>query len=279
MEELRPEDLEGLVQELNEEHDVQESPPQKVEELLRVLQSGNPYLARWNAAEQLGKLDTSSPRIVQALIVARKSDTHRVVRDAAARALRAPVHLQCLQGHPNLKEEAERVVKDMQPAETAPRREKAERFDRKKPSSGLELIVMVGMGVAWMGGSIAMYGSNLPVCVALFVTLVGATLVAWGLWSWLSPTSARNLFLTSHVQTEGAVTGLDKEKSRSDYGPNYRYYVTILFKADDANMGMRVMELKADVAHRIWKRTKTGDTVGVRYVPQDPRIALIQGEW
>jgi hypothetical protein len=117
------------------------------------------------------------------------------------------------------------------------------------------------------------------VCVAIFVTLVGVALVAWGLWSWLSPTSTRNLFLASHRQTDGTVTGLDKKKSHSDYGPNYRYYVTVLFEADDANAGTRVIALKAEVIHRIWKGMKRGDAIGIRYAPQDPRIALIQGEW
>ena len=131
---------------------------------------------------------------------------------------------------------------------------------------------------AVMGVSTAMYGSNLPVCVAVFVTLVGAALVAWSLWRWLSPASPRNLFLASHRHTDGTVTGLDKKKGRSDYGPVYRYYATVLFEADDANMGTRVLALRAEVADRVWKQMKTGDTVGVRYVPQDPRVALIDGE-
>jgi hypothetical protein len=173
----------------------------------------------------------------------------------------------------------ETVVKDMQPVETVLQRQKAERCDRKKPASGLELAVFVGMGLAVMGVSTAMYGSNLPVYVAVFVTLVGAALVAWSLWRWLSPASPRNLFFASHRQTDGTVTGLDKKKGHSDYGPDYSYYVTVLFEADDANMGTRVLALEAEVAHRIWKGMKHGDTVGVRYVPQDPRVALIEGEW
>jgi membrane protein implicated in regulation of membrane protease activity len=135
------------------------------------------------------------------------------------------------------------------------------------------------MGLAVMGVSTAMYGSNLPVFVAVFVTLVGAALVAWSLWRWLSPTSARNRFRTSHRQTAGTVIGLDKKEGHSEYGPDWRYYVTVLFGADDANAGTRVLALKAEVAHRIWKGTKHGDTVAIRYAPQDPRIALIQGEW
>ena len=40
MEELKPQDLEELVQELEGESSAQESPPPDIDELLRVLQSG-----------------------------------------------------------------------------------------------------------------------------------------------------------------------------------------------------------------------------------------------
>lgn len=101
MTELPPEELEDLVQDVEEESHTEESLPPEVEELLRTLRSGGPYLDRRSAALELGNLDTSSPRILQALAVAQASDPHPDVRRAAAGSLRAPVHQETLRRHPD----------------------------------------------------------------------------------------------------------------------------------------------------------------------------------
>jgi hypothetical protein len=82
------------LQELEEEDSTQASPPPEVEELLHVLHSGSRHRDRADAAEQLGKVETSSPRIVRALIAAYESDPHRLVKWTAAESLCAPVHHQ-----------------------------------------------------------------------------------------------------------------------------------------------------------------------------------------
>lgn len=101
MQEVPPKELEDLVQDLEEETHTEESLPPEVEKLLRTLQSGGPYLDRRSAALELGNLDTSSPRILQALAVAQASDPHPDVRRAAAGSLRAPVHQETLRRHPD----------------------------------------------------------------------------------------------------------------------------------------------------------------------------------
>ena len=106
MEDLRPEELEELVQELEEESEEEEALSPEVEALLRDLGPWSPKHARRDAAEQLGRVGTSSPRIVQALITACESPSE-LVSTAAAKSLRAPVHQECLQQHPELTEEAE----------------------------------------------------------------------------------------------------------------------------------------------------------------------------
>ncbi len=110
MEELGPQELGDLLQELEEEYGAQESLPQEVEELLHVLQSGPP-LDRCDAAEQLGEVGTSSPQIVRALIAAYESDAYSMVNRAAAKALRVPVHQGYLKEHPDLMEATERAIK------------------------------------------------------------------------------------------------------------------------------------------------------------------------
>jgi hypothetical protein len=98
MEELQPEDLEELVQELEEEDRAEEISPQEVEALLRDLQADS-IDTRRAAAERLGKLTTSNPEIVQALIAAKENDAIYAVKKAAEDALRAPVHQEYLAQH------------------------------------------------------------------------------------------------------------------------------------------------------------------------------------
>lgn len=112
MEELEPQELEDLVQEL-EEAGAQESLLQEVENLLRVLQSGNLHTARQDAAEQLGNVRTSSDRIVLALITASESDPHPDVRRAATGSLQAPVHKEYLRQHPNVVESTKRALQQV----------------------------------------------------------------------------------------------------------------------------------------------------------------------
>ena len=97
MEERQLQDIEQLLDELEEEHGAEESLPSDVEELLHALQSSNLYLARLDAAERLGKVDTSDSGIVQALIAALESDSIPEVRRAATKSLRAAVHQEYLQ--------------------------------------------------------------------------------------------------------------------------------------------------------------------------------------
>jgi hypothetical protein len=112
MEELKPQDIEDLLQEREEGDGAQESLPQEVEELLRVLQSGSAALDRRDAAEDLGKVGTSNPRIVRVLIGAYESDPSSMVNRAAAKSLRALAHQEYLQQHPDLMEATERALQE-----------------------------------------------------------------------------------------------------------------------------------------------------------------------
>ncbi len=75
MDELLPQDIDDLLQELEEDYGTEEPFPPEVEKLLQDLQSGSSYLAREDAADQLGNVGTSGRRIVQALVAAYQSDT------------------------------------------------------------------------------------------------------------------------------------------------------------------------------------------------------------
>lgn len=104
MEELQPEELEELLQELEEEYGAEESPSPEVEALLRDLQPSRGFMLRLRAARQLGGLSSSNRQIVQALGTVAEIDHSDEVRAAAAESLRAPVHQSLLQEHPELRE-------------------------------------------------------------------------------------------------------------------------------------------------------------------------------
>jgi len=110
MEELEPQELEELVQELEEESSAEELLPPEVEQLLRDLQSERGYSFQLRAAKQLGEVSRSNRRVVQTLITAAETDASVAVRTRAAKALRTRVHQAVLQQHPDLKEAAEKLL-------------------------------------------------------------------------------------------------------------------------------------------------------------------------
>jgi hypothetical protein len=109
MEELKPEELEELVQELAEESEEEEALSPEVDRLLRGLGRWSPEHTQRDAAEQLGRVGTSSPQIVQALIAACQSPSGQV-RAAAAKSLRAPAHQEYLRQHPEVVAAAESAL-------------------------------------------------------------------------------------------------------------------------------------------------------------------------
>ena len=122
MEELKPDELEELVQELESESGEEETLSPEVEELLRDLQSGSSALDRMDAAQQLGEVGTSNPRIVRGLIAVYESDSYSMVSRAAAKALRAPVHQECLQQDPELAESAKKALAKVRIPDTGSKR-------------------------------------------------------------------------------------------------------------------------------------------------------------
>jgi hypothetical protein len=112
MEEVQTHELEELVQDLEGDAGEELLPPE-VDELLQNLKPGPRPMLRIRAAEQLGEITRSSPRVVQALVTAAETDSVARVRSTAAESLRARVHLRCLQQHPDLLEAVERVVPEV----------------------------------------------------------------------------------------------------------------------------------------------------------------------
>jgi hypothetical protein len=102
MEELQPEELEALVQELEGETGADEAPSPEVEELLRDLEPERPMELKIEAVRQLGELSSSNPQIVKALADASMWDASPEFRRLAAASLLAPVHQAVVEQHPGL---------------------------------------------------------------------------------------------------------------------------------------------------------------------------------
>ena len=154
MEELKPEDLEALVRELEGESSAQESPRPDIDQLLGVLQSGTVYSARRDAAEQLGEVGTSSPRIVRALVAAYESDSYATVSQAAARSLRAPVHQEYLREDPDLMEVVEKALEQRPGSERqGPRPDMSS--ERAELEAQLESIAKSDSGLAGLFAAVA----------------------------------------------------------------------------------------------------------------------------
>ena len=110
MEELQPHELEELVHELGGENGARESLPPDVEHFLRRLETGRRPIDQRDAAVRLGRVGSSSPRIVRALCAACESPSYSL-SIAAAESLGAPVHQEYLHQHPDLMEEVGRALR------------------------------------------------------------------------------------------------------------------------------------------------------------------------
>jgi hypothetical protein len=108
-EEPHPQEIEALVQELQEDAGVEGELRPQVDDLLRDLRADS-AITRFKAADQLGKLSLSSASVVRALITAQESESDSTVRWYAARSLRAPVHQEVLQQHPDLMKRAQSLA-------------------------------------------------------------------------------------------------------------------------------------------------------------------------
>ena len=186
MEELKPEELEQLVQELQGESQEEEALSPEVERLLRDLQPARLFTSRLRAARQLGGLDSSSRQIVQALATVAEMDDSDEVRAMAAQSLRAPVHHEYLKEHLDQKRAAEtthqqRPITDRrvpQAEERAGRRmpEQKSRIPVQCLKAGSVVGVMVGLAIGIWFSYAPEPGS--PAGVMVIALTVGAVLGA-----------------------------------------------------------------------------------------------------
>lgn len=117
MDELRPQDIEDVLRELEGEDGTEEPLPPEVEQLLQALQPPNLYVARQRAAKQLGTVGWSSWQVVHDLLVVGETDPSAEVRGMAVESLRAPVHQAVLQRYPELRDRAQVLAQQIEAAQ------------------------------------------------------------------------------------------------------------------------------------------------------------------
>jgi hypothetical protein len=144
----------------------------------------------------------------------------------------------------------------------------------KTESPGAWLVVIVltvfvtGSAIAW--GAISWFSPvwTLIAVLAIIVAVSRLSYAAvkdWGGWHRFHDTAAES--------TATVVRRID-EKEKDSYGDvTHTYYVVVLVDSDQ----FRDTELKARVNHTYYSWALEGKTIGVRYLPGDPKVALLEG--
>jgi hypothetical protein len=179
MEELKPEDLQELVQELQEESSLEEALPPELEQLLRDLQPARRFTARLRAARQLGEVSIGSRQIVQSLATVAELDDSDEVRAVASESLRAPVHQVYVQEYLERKKaidvaRQQRLVRDTQAAETKrdagrSEPEQESRIPIQCLKSGAIAGLVIGLVIGYWWAGVALRSEDGPSCGVPFL--------------------------------------------------------------------------------------------------------------
>lgn len=286
MEGLKPQELEELVQELEAESEGEEALSPEVEGLLRGLGPWSPEHTRRDAAEQLGKVGKSSPRIVEALIAASESPSD-LVSTAAAKSLCAPVHQECAQQHPELAAAAESVLQQAsdlrEMARGAPVQQRIYPKPRiqERPLLGRilgVLFALIGLGLLVRSVTGLDEGIDLRALVFIFVALgltyAGLKAAGLDLKELLLALLHRGAWQGPQVTAEGRITDRDIKEHKGEYGEiSYTYWITFGFPTAEGPVRLTVQ-----VDKQQYGQLKRGQPVKVRYAQEDPRLALLEWE-
>ena len=298
MEELQPEELEQLVQELGGESGAEEAPSPEVEQLLQDLQPNRRYAFRRRAAKELGEVGRSNRQMVEALVEAMESDSSATVRAIAAESVRAPVHQEILQEHPDLmqrqavtqREEQKEKQREQQTREMergAPVQRRIYPKPRIQERHLLARImgvpfVLFGLGALVLSAVGVTQGIDLTVLMAgvfgLVFTYVGLYVIGLDLRELLLALLHRGAWQGQLVTAEGRIIHRDIEehKHEDDYGGvsySYTYWITFGFPTTKGPV-----RLKTPVDEQRYDQLKRGQPVKVRYAQEEPRLALLEWE-
>ncbi len=144
------------------------------------------------------------------------------------------------------------------------------------------------------------YPGLLISCSAPILTFFGVALIPGILWQIFWPGSRRNRFLRSSDRKQGRIIDRHKERLRvslkdlpgdelgctlgliavilSRVIPIYMHELVLEFGAIRPDTTVEKVSLRAVVSARIFDRYYPGSAVEVKYLPEDPCIAILEGE-
>jgi hypothetical protein len=141
------------------------------------------------------------------------------------------------------------------------------------------LFVLIGLGLV-VGNIVLAVKENdlarlLYALVGLLFSYVGLLATGLDLWEWLRALLHRRTWQGVQLAADGEIVDRAVKRRVDDEGSvSHTYWITVRF---DTTEGPVV--LKTQVEQRQYARLRGAETVVVRYALDNPRLALLEGEW
>ena len=141
------------------------------------------------------------------------------------------------------------------------------------------LFALIGLGLV-IGNAILAAREHAPsrllyVLFGLIFGYVGLYAAGLNLWEWLVALLNRRVWHGQQITADGEIVDRAVRRHVDDEGNvSHKYWVTIQF---DSVEGPVVLKAQVDQSYYLWLG-KT-DTITVRYALENPRLALLEGEW
>jgi hypothetical protein len=141
------------------------------------------------------------------------------------------------------------------------------------------LFALIGLGLV-IGNAILAVSEHdssrlLYVLFGLIFGFVGLYATGLNLWEWLVALFHRRVWQGQQITVDGEI--VDRAVRRqvdSEGNVSHRYWVTVRFDSVD---GPVVLKAQVDRSYYLW--LGTAETIAVRYALENPRLALLEGEW
>ena len=115
----------------------------------------------------------------------------------------------------------------------------------------------------------------LYVLFGLIFGFVGLYAAGLSLWEWLVALLHRRVWQGQQITADAEIVDRAVSRHVDDEGNlSHKYWVTVQF---DGVEGPVVLKAQVDQSYYLWLRT--ADTIAVRYALENPRLALLEGEW
>jgi hypothetical protein len=141
------------------------------------------------------------------------------------------------------------------------------------------LFSLIGLGLV-IGNAILAVGEHdssrlLYALFGLIFGYVGLYAAGLNLWEWLVALLHRRVWQRQQITADGEIVDRAVRRQVDDEGNvSHRYWITVRF---DSVEGPVVLRAQVDRSYYLW--VGSTDTIAVRYALENPRLALLEGEW